>query len=152
VTAVPFPRQHLFAGFVSAVIFGVGLVVAGMTSPSKVVGFLDVFGRWDPSLALVMIGAIGVHAVMYRLIRRRPSPLFGDGFHIPHARSIDARLVVGAAMFGVGWGLSGICPGPGLVTSFAAAVAGGLPLLAFIAAMLVGMKLFGVWTSARRPG
>jgi uncharacterized membrane protein YedE/YeeE len=144
-----FPRRQALAGFASAVLFGIGLIAAGMTLPSKVVGFLDVFGQWDPSLAFVMIGAIGVHAVLYRLIRKRRSPLFGDGFHITHRRDIDGRLLVGAALFGVGWGLSGICPGPGLVASVAGALSGVLPILAFVVAMLVGMKLFGIYTQAK---
>src|SRR6185295_7370618 len=100
----------------------VGLAVSGMTRPSKVVGFLDVFGAWDASLAFVMVGAIGVHAVLQRVIARRGSPLFEDRFHLPTRRDVDARLLAGAAVFGVGWGLGGFCPGPGLVAAASGAV------------------------------
>lgn len=108
-----------------------------MTKPAKVVGFLDVFGAWDASLALVMLAAVGVHLVAYRLIMHRRAPLFDAAFHVPARRDIDRRLVLGAAIFGVGWGLAGFCPGPGLV----AAGAGTITALVFVAAMLVGIKL-----------
>lgn len=140
------------AAFGSAALFGVGLVVAGMTTPSKVVGFLDVFGAWDPSLAFVMIGAIAVHTVLLRLIRRRRAPLFGNGFHLSHRRDLDGRLLLGAALFGTGWGLSGICPGPGLVAVVHGGLSGALPIVVFVVMMLVGMKLFGIYdtmTTAR---
>jgi len=116
-------------------LFGVGLAVSGMTMPSKVMGFLDVLGAWDPSLAFVMIGAIAVHAVAYRLITRRSSPLVDTRFHLPTRKDIDARLVLGAALFGVGWGLAGYCPGPGLVS----AAGGAVPALVFVAGMTLGM-------------
>jgi uncharacterized membrane protein YedE/YeeE len=121
----------------AGVLFGAGLVVSGMTLPSKVIGFLDVTGRWDASLALVMVGAIGVHAVLYRLIRRRSSPLFDVRFHVPTRSDLDGKLVAGAALFGVGWGLGGFCPGPGLV-SLAAGHGGAV---VFVAAMVLGMLL-----------
>jgi uncharacterized membrane protein YedE/YeeE len=106
-----------------------------MTQPAKVTGFLDVAGDWDPSLALVMVGAIAVHAVLYRLILRRPAPLLDASFHVPVRRDVDAPLVVGAAIFGVGWGLGGVCPGPAVVC-----VASGAPTaLVFVLAMFVGM-------------
>lgn len=129
---------------VSGALFALGLVVSGMTSPQKVVGFLDVFGAWDPSLAFVMIGAIGVHALLYRLIVKR-GPLGGIKLQVPRRREIDLRLVAGAALFGVGWGLGGVCPGPGLVGM----MSGTAPFLVFVAAMLGGMTLFSIWEALR---
>jgi uncharacterized membrane protein YedE/YeeE len=125
------------AALLSGLLFGVGLGVSGMTLPAKVIGFLDVAGDWDASLAFVMVGAIAVHAVLYRLVRRRPVPLFDGTFHVPTRRDLDARLVVGAALFGVGWGLGGFCPGPALVSLGSGSGAAVL----FVAAMLVGMLL-----------
>ncbi len=125
------------AAFAGGVMFAAGLIVSGMTKPSKVVGFLDVFGRWDPSLGLVMVGAIGVHFVAYRLVRRRSAPIFGKTFHIPSRTDIDTRLWTGAAIFGVGWGLAGYCPGPALVASGA----GISSALIFVAAMTTGMMI-----------
>ncbi len=118
-------------------LFGAGLVVSGMVKPQKVVGFLD-FGRnWDPSLVLVMVGAIAVHMVLYRVILKRGSPIYDFRFHIPTRKDIDPRLVIGAAVFGVGWGLGGFCPGPGIVS----VGAGVAPALVFIGAMTAGMYL-----------
>jgi len=128
----------LLASFVSGVLFAVGLGVSGMTRPAKVTAFLDLFGDWDPSLACVMVGAILVHASLYRLIRHRPVPLFAPGFSVPTRTDIDARLVGGAALFGVGWGLGGFCPGPAVT-----ALASGSPsVVIFVVAMLVGMSLY----------
>lgn len=118
-------------------LFGVGLVVSGMAMPAKVIGFLDVGGAWDPTLAFVMAGAIAVHAPIARLVRARRAPLFGARFHLPTARAIDARLVGGAALFGLGWGLSGYCPGPALV----GAASGALPALVFVGALVAGIAL-----------
>lgn len=119
----------------SGLLFGLGLGVSGMTLPSKVTGFLDVTGDWDASLAFVMMGALAVHFVLFRLVRRRPSPLFDTRFHIPTRTDLDGRLVAGAALFGVGWGLGGYCPGPGLVS----AATGSVPALTFVGAMALGM-------------
>lgn len=128
----------LAAAFVAGLTFGAGLIVSGMTRPGKVIGFLDVLGNWDASLAFVMLGAIGVHLVVYRVVRKRPSPLFSKEWGIPSRRDIDLRLILGAALFGAGWGIAGYCPGPGLVS-----VAGATPgIVVFVAAMLLGM--FGV--------
>ena len=99
----------------AGLLFGAGLLISGMTSPAKVRGFLDLFGRWDPSLAFVMIGAIGVHFLVLRRILMLPKPLLSATFQLPSRAAIDAPLVVGAALFGVGWGLGGVCPGPGIV-------------------------------------
>lgn len=125
------------AGFTSGLVFGVGLAVSGMTKPSKVVGFLDVFGAWDASLAFVMGGAVLVHFLAFRLITRRRSPLFDTSFHLPTRKDLDARLVLGAAIFGVGWALGGFCPGPGLVS----AASGTTAALVFVVGMTAGMKI-----------
>ena len=143
------PQKHVAAAFVAAALFGAGLVVSGMTSPAKVLGFLDVFGAWDPSLALVMVGAIGVHGVLYRVVRRGSMPLFADRFSVPERRDIDGPLLVGAALFGIGWGISGVCPGPGLVVLAAGVVDGAVPMLAFMGALVGGMALFALWSRLR---
>lgn len=135
------PRSPVVLGatyFGIGLLFAAGLVVSGMTLPSKVVGFLDLAGAWDPSLGFVMGGAIAVHLALYRWIVRRPSPLMAVRFGIPTRRDIDRPLVVGAALFGIGWALGGLCPGPALVGL------GGLGLntLLFVGAMLVGMQGF----------
>ncbi len=130
-------NQGTLAGFGAGALFGVGLVVSGMTRPSKVVGFLDVFGAWDASLAFVMVGAILVHFVAHRLITRRRSPLFEARFHLPRQKDVDARLVLGAAIFGVGWGLGGYCPGPGLV----GAASGAMEAIFFVVGMSTGVKI-----------
>ena len=121
--------------FLAGVLFTVGLTLSGMTQPSKVLGFLDVTGAWDPSLALVMVGAIGVHFVARRFILRRGKPVAATSFEEPKGTSIDAPLIVGAAIFGVGWGISGYCPGPAIATLGT----GSLSALVFVAAMAGGM-------------
>ena len=117
-------------------LFGAGLILSGMTMPGRVLGFLDVLGgHWDPTLAFVMAGAIGVHATTQRLVRRRGRPLLDECFHDPASTRIDASLIAGAAVFGIGWGLAGFCPGPALVS-----VASGLSAaLVFCAAMVAGI-------------
>jgi uncharacterized membrane protein YedE/YeeE len=131
-------RWFAFAGALgSGFVFGAGLVVSGMTDPAKVLGFLNAFGDWDPSLMFVMVGAIGVHALLYRAILRRNAPLAAEAFTIPAGRRVDARLVVGSALFGVGWGLSGYCPGPSVV----ALGTGSMSVLVFVAALLIGSAL-----------
>jgi hypothetical protein len=123
--------------FFAGILFAVGLGVSGMTQPAKVLAFLDVTGRWDPSLALVMLGAIAVHAPLVRLILRRRTPVLSSAFSLPARSAIDGWLFFGAAVFGVGWGLAGLCPGPALTV-----LASGKPIaLAFVAAMLAGMGL-----------
>lgn len=108
--------MKLLSYAVSGAIFAIGLAVAGMTQPSKVVGFLDFFGDWDPSLGLVMGGAILVHLIGYRLITKRRSPVFADVFRVPTRTDIDFKLLAGSALFGIGWGLGGYCPGPALTS------------------------------------
>ena len=122
---------------VVGLLFGLGLVIAGMTQPQKVIGFLDVFGNWDPSLMFVMIGAIAVHFVAYRFVRHRTSPLLADTFYIPDRKGIDRPLVIGAVLFGMGWGLGGYCPGPA-ITSL---VTFNLDVILFVVAMIGGMWL-----------
>ena len=138
--------MYSFASFAAGLIFGLGLIVAGMANPAKVQGFLDLAGAWDPSLALVMAGAIAVGAGAFALARRRSRSLLGAPVQLPVARTIDRRLVLGSLVFGVGWGLAGICPGPALV------LAGyGVPQgLAFVAAMLAGNAVFEFLERARR--
>jgi uncharacterized protein len=129
-------KGHL-AAFGAGSLFAIGLTISGMTKPSKVTGFLDVAGRWDPSLVLVMAGAVAVTFIAYRLIRRRTSPIFDVKFHLPTRKDIDRRLVFGAALFGVGWGLGGFCPGPGLVAG-----AGGVTAaIVFVGGMTIGMLI-----------
>lgn len=119
-------------------IFAIGLGISGMTKPSKVIGFLDLFGNWDPSLMFVMAGAIGVHFFTYRVIRKRASPLLVPNWQVPTKTELTPALVIGALLFGVGWGLGGFCPGPAM-TSLASLQS--KPLI-FVISMLVGMYLF----------
>jgi uncharacterized protein len=128
--------------FVSGVVFALGLGISGMTRPIKVIGFLDFFGNWDASLAFVMLGAIGVYFVAYRLSRTMRSPILAATFSIPTRSGVDARLLGGAALFGAGWGLAGFCPGPA-ITSLAS---GSAPVVAFVASMAAGIYLHG-WFS-----
>lgn len=107
--------KRLVVSFASGVVFALGLGMSGMTLPSKVIGFLDVFGSWDPSLALVMAGAIGVHLAPSLWALRRGAPVFDSRFHLPDLTEIDGKLIGGAALFGFGWGLGGYCPGPAVV-------------------------------------
>jgi len=130
-------KRELIA-LASGIVFAIGLGISGMTQPAKVIGFLDFAGRWDASLAFVMVGAIAVNLLAFRgIVRKRSASLCGDAFRLPTKREIDVRLVIGAAIFGVGWGLGGYCPGPGL-TSVATLEAG--PLV-FVAAMAAGIFL-----------
>lgn len=137
--------KRWFSAYTWGLVFGAGLLVAGMTRPERVLGFLDLGGDWDPSLALVMAGGIGVHALAYRWMPRLGRPLWADVFAVPTRRDVDGRLLLGAALFGAGWGLAGYCPGPGLV----AAAGGQGSALAFAAAMFAGMWAFATWEIAR---
>jgi hypothetical protein len=123
--------------YLAGLLFGVGLVVGGMTQPAKVVGFLDLAGDWDPSLAFVMGGALAVVVPAFRWITRRGAPVCATGFAVPTRRDIDAPLIAGALLFGAGWGLAGYCPGPAITA--AASFAPGA--LLFVAAMLAGFAL-----------
>lgn len=137
--------MNIGASFLIGLLFGLGLVISKMVNPAKVLGFLDVFGRWDPSLALVLGAAVGIAAIGYHLARRRKRPLLESEFQLPTRRDIDLRLIGGAALFGVGWGLVGFCPGPSLtalsygmwqVATFVIAMAAGMYLHAALEKML----------------
>jgi uncharacterized membrane protein YedE/YeeE len=146
--------MRLAAALLSGFVFGAGLAMADMTNPAKVQNFLDGLGSWDPSLAFVMGVALAVAAVGFAVARRRPAPLFAEAFELPTRRNLDAELLCGAALFGVGWGLSGFCPGPAL----AALTQGVAAVYAFVMAMLAGMALHRLLylplraRSAARPG
>ena len=127
--------------FLSGLIFGIGLILSRMADPAKVLNYLDITGNWDPSLAFVMIGAIAVGLVGFYLARKRPASLLDTPIQLPTATRIDKRLVLGSSLFGTGWGLAGICPGPAIVTLSA----GMAPALIFVISMLFGMMLYR-WT------
>jgi uncharacterized protein len=134
----------VLASFGCGLLFGLGLLISGMTEPAKVLGFLDVFGEWDATLAFVMAGAVAVASAGFALARRRGAPMFAAKFSWPSRSDIDAPLLAGSALFGVGWGLGGICPGPALVNlaSFSP------PIIVFVVAMIAGM--FGFELCQRR--
>ena len=130
--------MRLLISYFSGVVFSVGLVISGMTNPNKVIGFLDIFGNWDASLAFVMGGAVILNLFTFHIIKKRKKPVFTKGFEWPNAKEIDSKLIIGSSLFGVGWGISGICPGPGIVN---------LTLLntnavVFIISMISGMILY----------
>ena len=132
---------------IAGLIFGVGLVISQMVNPAKVIAFLDIFGNWDPSLAFVMGGALIVTAIGYRLVWTRQKPVFEERFQIPGNRKVDTRLAIGAVLFGIGWGLVGLCPGPAI----AAISIGGTKAIGFLAAMALGMVLFQLFDRVRKP-
>ena len=136
------------SALVAGLLFGLGLMVSGMADPSKVLGFLDLAGAWDPSLILVMVGAIAVSAVAFFAARRRTVSLLGAEMQLPNARNIDRRLVGGSVLFGIGWGIAGFCPGPGLV----ALGMGETKAVVFVGAMVTGMLLFELVEKRRRIG
>ena len=122
---------------IAGTLFGAGLALGGMTDPARVRGFLDVFGAWDPTLAFVMGGAVLVMALAWQLVGRMKAPLYGSSFHLPSTQDLDPRLIGGAVLFGIGWGIAGLCPGPG----FAALVIDPSAAAIFVLAMLAGMGL-----------
>ncbi|MBT8139528.1 MAG: YeeE/YedE family protein [Gammaproteobacteria bacterium] len=135
------------SAFIAGAIFGIGLIVSEMVNPVRVIGFLDLAGNWDPTLAFVMGGALLVTAIGYKIVLGQPGPVFSAEFELPKNKIIDRKLIIGAAMFGIGWGLSGFCPGPALV---------GLgtlkpDILLFVISMIAGIKLFE-WFGERRAG
>jgi uncharacterized membrane protein YedE/YeeE len=131
----------ILASFICGLIFGAGLLISGMNQPEKVLGFLDFFGAWDATLAFVMAAAVAVASVGFALARRRAAPVYAAKFSWPERRDIDAPLVAGAVIFGIGWGLVGLCPGPALLN-----LAGlSLPIVIFVAAMVLGMLGFELW-------
>ncbi|MGY6563845.1 MAG: DUF6691 family protein [Halomonadaceae bacterium] len=124
-------------GYIAGLLFGLGLALAGMTDPARVLGFLDIFGAWDPTLMFVLGGAVVTTFIGYRLVFRRERPMLGETFQLPTRQDLDARLIGGATLFGVGWGLSGYCPGPAI-----ASIAGlTAPLFAMLVAMVAGWFL-----------
>ena len=135
-----------FAALGCGIVFGLGLAISGMMNPARVIGFLDVAGNWDPTLAFVMGGAVLVALPAYRLILGRGHPALAGSFSLPTRTNLDSPLILGSALFGVGWGLVGFCPGPAV-----AAVVTGLPaVLGFVAAMVAGMAMHA-WISGERP-
>ena len=139
--------MQIITALATGLIFGLGLILSGMTDPSKVIGFLDLTGQWDPSLAFVMGGAILVGVVAFQFAKGREKSLLGDVMRLPTARQVDRRLVLGSLAFGTGWGLAGYCPGPALV----AVAQGGTQPLIFVVAMLAGMALYEIqdrWATA----
>ncbi|MCK9991265.1 MAG: YeeE/YedE family protein [Rugosibacter sp.] len=130
--------MNIFFSWLVGLIFGLGLIISGMANPAKVFGFLDIAGVWDPSLAFVMVGGIGVASIGFFFARRRTQSWLGLPLHMPAARDIDRRLIVGSVLFGLGWGLAGICPGPAMVVAGTGALKGGV----FVLAMLLGMAVF----------
>ncbi|MDP3606038.1 MAG: hypothetical protein Q8R59_09875 [Polaromonas sp.] len=126
--------------FAVGLLFGLGLILSGMTDPGKVLGFLDLFGTWDPSLAFVMGGAIAVGFFAFALARKRTTNFLGGALHLPKSSEIDKRLVIGGLTFGAGWGLAGFCPGPGIVSM----ASGEMKAAVFVAAMIVGMVIFEI--------
>jgi uncharacterized membrane protein YedE/YeeE len=138
--------MNAVSAFITGLLFGIGLILSGMTDPGKVMGFLDVFGSWDPSLAFVMGGAVLVSFAGFLLANRRAKTFFGEALHLPGSRDIDSRLVLGSAVFGVGWGLAGYCPGPALVSLGA----GQEKAAIFAVAMIAGMFLYEAAERIRR--
>lgn len=133
-------KKSSLSALLVGLIFGVGLGISGMTKPSKVIAFLDVFGNWDPSLLFVMLGAVSVHSITYRMVRKRSTPLLSDKWHIPDGRKITPALIWGGFIFGIGWGLAGYCPGPA-VASLASLQS--QPFV-FVLAMIAGMLSFRI--------
>ena len=129
--------MHRFSEFLIGLLFGWGLLISGMTDPGKVIGFLDLAGAWDPSLAFVMGGGVLVGLVGFALAKKRTTSFLGSAMHLPTSRDIDRRLVLGSLTFGAGWGLAGFCPGPGIVAMGAGESKAALFVLAMIAGMLV---------------
>ena len=134
--------------FVAGLMFGAGLIIAGMTNPAKILGFLDFAGKWDPSLALVMVGAIGVGALAFAFARRHAVSALGLPMRLPVTRTVDVRLVGGSLLFGIGWGLAGFCPGPAIVALGAGYVKAGV----FVVSMLLGMGGFELIEGRRMRG
>jgi uncharacterized membrane protein YedE/YeeE len=130
----------LISALIAGVIFGVGLAIAGMLNPAKVTGFLDLFGSWDPSLAFVMMGAIAVNATGHFLFVKKGKPLFATDFSLPTATRIDRPLLIGSAIFGIGWGMAGLCPGP-VVASL---ILNPQVIFVFLMVLLIGLKVGGM--------
>lgn len=130
--------MRIMTSLLAGLVFGIGLIISGMTNPAKVLGFLDLAGLWDPSLALVMGGAIAVGVLAFGIARKRSTSLLGDPMRLPGATQVDRRLLLGGLAFGVGWGLAGFCPGPAL----ASLASGGAKPAIFTVAMIAGMVIY----------
>lgn len=145
-------KKHIdtASAFIVGLIFGIGLIFGGMTNPAKVIGFLDIAGNWDPSLAFVMGGAILVGVIAFRFAKQRTANFIGGAMHLPTSNDIDKRLIIGSALFGAGWGMAGFCPGPAL-TSLGT---GNPKALIFVVSMVAGMAIFELadrfWHQPRR--
>lgn len=139
--------MNILSAFIAGLVFGIGLIITGMANPAKVLGFLDLAGNWDPSLAAVMAGAIAVGLPAFAFANRRSLSLLGLPMQLPTAHQLDRRLITGSVLFGAGWGLAGICPGPALVL-LGAGIAKGIT---FVAAMLIGMGIFEFQERRNRP-
>ncbi|MCW4150285.1 YeeE/YedE family protein [Halomonas sp. 18H] len=124
-------------GYIAGLLFGLGLTISGMTDPARVIGFLDIAGAWDPTLMFVLGGAVVTNFIGYRLVLRRSHPIFGERFQLPTRQDLDIRLIGGASLFGIGWGLSGYCPGP----AFASIIGLSAPLFAMLVTMVMGWFL-----------
>jgi uncharacterized membrane protein YedE/YeeE len=136
--------QRAIAALISGLLFGLGLGFSQMIDPQRVIGFLDIAGNWDPTLAFVMGGAVAVTAIAFRLVLKRPTPIFNGKFYVPTRKDIDSPLLLGAALFGIGWGIGGYCPGPAIT----AIALGTLNPLLFVAAMIAGSLAYK-WVSTR---
>ena len=139
-------QKHILSALLVGLIFGIGLILSGMANPAKVLGFLDLFGNWDPSLAFVMGGAISVGLLAFRVAAGRPTSLLGEPMRLPTRKDVDKRLILGSLVFGAGWGLAGFCPGPALV----ALGTGSLKAMIFVASMLSGMAIFELIERSRQ--
>jgi uncharacterized membrane protein YedE/YeeE len=139
---------RLVVSLTCGIVFGFGLSLSGMLDPTRVRGFLDVFGQWDPSLAFVLAGAVAASFVGIQIGRRMRKPVLAPSFGLPSKTQVDARLIIGSTLFGIGWGMSGLCPGPAI----ASLALGLMPTMVFTTAMLVGMAAFALFESAGRKG
>ena len=135
--------MNALVALISGIIMGLGLCISQMANPAKVIAFLDVFGNWDPSLALVMAGALFVSTIAFRFILKRQKPVYDGQFSLPDKKEVDIQLMAGSALFGVGWGLAGFCPGP----AFASLAYGVYEPFIFVGSMLLGMVLHRIWES-----
>jgi uncharacterized membrane protein YedE/YeeE len=140
------PILHSVFALLSGIVFGLGLILAGMSNPRKVLSFLDITGLWDPSLIFVMAGAIGVGIIAFTIAKKRTKAFLGDVMHMPTKQDIDRKVIVGGLVFGIGWGIAGICPGPALVLLGAGSKQGVI----FLIAMLIGIVLYSVISNARK--
>ena len=131
----------IFISFCLGFLFSIGLSISGMVNPNKVIGFLDIFGTWDPDLIFVMGGAAGLNLITFRFVLKRKNPLLGGTFKLPTSNQIDTRLIIGSALFGIGWGIGGICPGPGIANLFTLRT----EAIVFVVFMLLGMLSFKIF-------